>query len=209
MASKRTPRTTSVRRKAHATKRSPARAARTARRADVLAILKDDHDRVKKLFRRFERMKDGDTQMSQLVEQACRELEIHAMLEEEIFYPRIRERMKESELLEEAEVEHESAKHLIQQLKRLDADDPKYAATFSVLAEYVQHHVREEENEIFPRVRRARMDLVAMGEELQARRKELLESGEFAATGMPGGMERESIPRRDRDATHYRDVARH
>lgn len=208
MASKRTTRTGSARKKAHA-KRSPARAARTARRADVLAILKDDHDRVKKLFRRFERMKDGDAQMSQLVEQACRELEIHAMLEEELFYPRIRERIRESDLVEEAEVEHESAKHLIHQLKRLDAEDPKYAATFAVLAEYVQHHVREEENEIFPQVRRARIDLVAMGEELQARRQELLESGEFATVGAPGGVDREGLTRRDRDATQYRDVARH
>ncbi len=90
-----------------------------------------------------------------------------------IFYPAVRKALKDKDLLEEAEVEHASAKTLIRQLERMKPKDPKYAATFTVLCEYVEHHVKEEEDEMFPKVRRARLNLEGLGKKLMARKIKL------------------------------------
>jgi hemerythrin superfamily protein len=144
---------------------------------DVLALLKQDHDRVKKLFRRFEGMKDSadGEELRELVEEACAALTVHAELEEELFYPRARESIREDELIDEAEVEHASAKQLISQIEGMDPEDPKYSATFTVLTEYVKHHIQEEEKELFPQVRKARVNLKELGAEAMQRREELME----------------------------------
>lgn len=175
--------------------------------AGVLAMLQDDHRRVKSLFQKLERAKSDSEQRSQLAEQACRELRIHAALEEELFYPAIRDQIRDEELVDQAEVEHQSARQLIEQLEQLDPQDPRHAATCRVLAEYVQHHVQEEEKQIFPQVKRAKMDLDAMAEQMQTRRQELLGSagmGPEEGAGAEQGMERMG-----RTTTRYRDVARH
>jgi hemerythrin-like domain-containing protein len=90
--------------------------------------------------------------------------------DEEIFYPAVRKAIGDEDLLNEAEVEHDSAKALIRQLERMKPSDPRYAATFTVLGEYVDHHVKEEESEMFPKVRRARLDLEALGAKLMGRK---------------------------------------
>jgi hemerythrin-like domain-containing protein len=114
-------------------------------------MLKEDHQRVKKAFKTAEKLhgQDEDEELQALVEQTCIEIQIHAQLEEELFYPAAREAVKEQDLIEEAEVEHGSARTLIEQLQAMAPDDPKYFATFTVLGEYVKHHIKEEENELF------------------------------------------------------------
>jgi hemerythrin-like domain-containing protein len=155
-----------------APRRSPSKRSKT----DVLSMLQEDHKRVLKLFKQFEKAdrEDGET-MRSIVEQACAELELHAALEEEIFYPALREAIDEEdeEMMEEARVEHDTAKQLIAQLRALQPGNATYAATFTVLGEYVKHHVEEEESEIFKQARRAKLDLQGLGEQLEERRAEL------------------------------------
>ncbi|HEU4459099.1 MAG TPA: hemerythrin domain-containing protein [Methylibium sp.] len=158
-------------------KSSETRSANKAR-DEAIAMLKEDHKRVKKAFKEFEKLEDSEDQQVRqaLVERTCAELTIHAMLEEEIFYPAARNGVKEEDLIEEAEVEHASAKQLIEQLKQMEPDDPKYAATFTVLGEYVEHHVKEEENEMFPQVSKSKeIEWESICEQMTARRTELME----------------------------------
>jgi hemerythrin superfamily protein len=158
------------------THRSASRA-RASARNEILAMLKDDHKRVKKAFRDFEKL-DPDTAQDkcrQLVEQTCGELEVHATLEEELFYPAVRECLKEEDLIDEAEVEHMTAKTLIAQMQQMTPDDPKYTASFTVLGEYVKHHIKEEENELFPQLSRARLDWDKLCDRIHERRDQLME----------------------------------
>jgi len=114
-------------------------------------MLKADHQRVKKAFKTAERLHEQEAhdELQALVEQTCGEIQVHAQLEEELFYPAARQALKDEDLIEEAEVEHGSAKALMQQLQELSPEDPKYMATFTVLGEYLKHHIREEETELF------------------------------------------------------------
>jgi hemerythrin-like domain-containing protein len=142
---------------------------------DAVTLLKQDHEKVKKAFKEFEKMDHEDTAaMKELVVQVCNELKVHTTIEEEIFYPAAREAIEDDDLMNEAKVEHESAKQLIEQLEGMEASDPLYAATFTVLGEYVQHHIKEEESEMFPEVKKAKVDLEALGEEMMARKEELM-----------------------------------
>ena len=157
-------------------------------KSDAIEMLLEDHKRAQKLIRDFQQADraDDDT-LCELVETACVELQIHALLEEEIFYPAVRARLADTDqahqnLLNEAEVEHEAANELITKLQELEPDDPMYCAYFSVLAEYVKHHIREEEKALFPAVRKMQsLDLAQLGKDMRVRREELfaeIESGE-------------------------------
>ena len=110
-----------------------------------------------------------------LAQQICGELKIHTTLEEEIFYPAARAALGEkgSDLLDEAKVEHASAKDLIAQLEDASPTDDLFDAKVTVLGEYIKHHVKEEHEELFPKCRKARMDLKAIGAAMAARKKEL------------------------------------
>ena len=99
---------------------------------------------------------------------------MHTALEEEIFYPAVREAIDDEDLMNEAAVEHETARMLVEQLENMGPDDPNYFATFTVLGEYVRHHIKEEQGEMFPAARKAGLDLAALAERMQARRDELL-----------------------------------
>ena len=146
----------------------------SAARKEVLDMLIEDHKSAKKLFREFEKLSAEDAEEREsLVSLACAELKLHTQLEEECFYPAMRGSLKEQDLLEEAEIEHASAKQLIEQLDGLDADDPKFAATFKVLGEYVKHHIKEEEGEMFEQAQRAKVDWSALLEQMTNRRMEL------------------------------------
>ncbi|WP_334190980.1 hemerythrin domain-containing protein [Noviherbaspirillum sp.] len=144
---------------------------------DVLELLKEDHKKVNKMFEQFEKMKekeDNDQEAKQLlVETACAELTIHAQLEEEIFYPALREAIDDEDMLDEAEVEHNTAKQLITELAAMQPGDELYDAKFTVLGEYVKHHVQEEEKEMFQKAKKAKIDLVAMAEQVMERKMEL------------------------------------
>ena len=138
---------------------------------NAINLLIEDHEYVKKAFRDFEKMDhENNDAMKALVSQVCAALKVHTKVEEELFYPAARKALKDEDLMNEAEIEHDSAKTLIRQLERMKPDDPKYVATFTVLGEYVKHHVKEEESEMFPKARRRRLDLQRLGNRLMARK---------------------------------------
>jgi len=141
---------------------------------NALQLLMEDHAYVKKAFRAFQKMDREDLPAVQaLVKQVCAALKVHVRIEEEVFYPAVRKAIKDEDLMHEAEIEHESAKTLIRQLARMKARDPRYGPTFTVLCEYIEHHVKEEEGEMFPKVRRARLNLKALGARMMARKVRL------------------------------------
>jgi hemerythrin-like domain-containing protein len=148
----------------------------------AIDLLKEDHDKVKKAFKEFEKMDRSDTETCrQVVRTVCEDLRVHTTLEEEIFYPAVREAIEDEDIMNEAAVEHETAKTLIDQLENMEPDDPNYFATFTVLGEYVMHHVKEEEGEMFPQAKKAKeLDLEALGEQMRARKGELQPQGEKA-----------------------------
>jgi hemerythrin-like domain-containing protein len=141
----------------------------------AIEMLKEDHAKVQKAFKEFEKMDREDTEtMKQVVQTVCEELKVHTTLEEEIFYPAVREAIEDEDIMNEAAVEHETAKTLIEQLENMGPDDPNYVATFSVLGEYVMHHVKEEESEMFSQAKKAEgLDLAALGEQMRTRKEEL------------------------------------
>ena len=143
-----------------------------AQSLDALALLKADHDLVEGLFDKFEKA-GTDKQKDALAEQICSELTIHAQIEEEIFYPAVREAIDEEDLMDEADVEHASAMELIEQIEDSQAGEDKFDAKVMVLGEYIRHHVKEEESEMFPKVRKADLDLKQLGSEMAARKAEL------------------------------------
>lgn len=149
---------------------------RATRAPNAITMLTEDHAKVRKLFKQFEKAKESDaTEKEELVREICAELTVHTQLEEEIFYPAAREALEEQDLLDEAEVEHASSKSLIEQLEGMQAEDDLYDAKVTVLGEYVEHHIKEEEKQLFPKVRKARLDLDELAEQMSTRKSELLE----------------------------------
>jgi Hemerythrin HHE cation binding domain len=143
---------------------------------DALELLDADHRAVKSLFDEFRQLsvhKAAGSRRRAVAEQICLELTIHARLEDEIFYPRVREAIRDDDLLDEAEVEHAGAKELIAQILSMKAEDELYDAKVTVLGEYVDHHVKEEREEMFPKVRKSGLDLAVLGERLRVRKQEL------------------------------------
>jgi hypothetical protein len=146
---------------------------------DAIELLKQDHREVERLFKEFEKLKEEDEEAAaQVIETACIELQIHDKIETEIFYPAVREQAEEEEvedLLDEAEVEHESVRELIQKIEGMEPDEEKRHAHFTVLSEYVKHHVQEEEKEMFPKLKKLKeLDLEAIGQEMKNRKTELM-----------------------------------
>ncbi len=144
----------------------------------VLAVLTKDHRDVKKLFSAYQRLVDTDAPASQRrisAEQICAMLTAHASVEEELFYPAVRDAAGDAtQTMDEAQVEHASLKALIAQLQSMEPNEALYDAKVKVLGEYVDHHVKEEEGEIFPAARKAGIDLQRLGVQVAARKEELL-----------------------------------
>lgn len=144
---------------------------------DALHILSEDHKNVIDMFEEFELLKEDasadEEEKQMLVESTCAELTIHAQVEEEIFYPAARDAIDDMNLLDEAEVEHASARQLITELAAMQPDDDLYDAKFTVLGEYVKHHIQEEEKQLFPKIKKANIDLDELGEEIRQRKLEL------------------------------------
>ena len=141
----------------------------------VIELLKQDHDYVKQAYRRFEKMDHEDLDaVKAVVSEVCTALEVHARVEEQIFYPAVRKAIDDDDLMAEAEIEHESAKTLIRRLKRMKPSNAAYIPTFTVLCEYVMHHVKEEESEMFPKAQRRKLNLQALGKKVMERKIRLL-----------------------------------
>jgi hemerythrin-like domain-containing protein len=151
---------------------------------DACDLLDADHRAVKKMFKEYEELTSarGRTvaqKKMDLARQICHELSVHAQVEEEIFYPALRAALKDTDVLAEAEVEHQAAKELIAQIEGMGEADEMFDAKVTVLGEYVDHHIKEERNEIFPKARSSRkVDLVSMRDEITTRKEELM--GEMA-----------------------------
>ena len=145
---------------------------------DAISMLEAEHDKVTDLFGRFDEIKDSRANKVKeaIVAEACRELTIHTAIEEQIFYPAMREPIADDDMMNEAAVEHEGAKSLIHDLEGMDASDDMFNAKFIVLSEYVKHHIKEERNEMFPRARATDVDMVALGQKMLGRRQELLKA---------------------------------
>jgi hemerythrin superfamily protein len=143
---------------------------------DAVDLLTADHDKVKKLFKSFNKLKEtgSSDEKSELVAQICNELTIHTQIEEEIFYPAAREAIKKKELIDEADVEHASARTMIEELQEMEPDEELYDAKVIVLGEYVNHHIKEEEEQIFPEVKKAKMDTTTLGERMSEMKTELM-----------------------------------
>lgn len=149
---------------------------------DAIALLKNDHRAVEKLFKDFEDAK-GDSRKETLARRICLELSVHTKIEEEIFYPALEGKI-DADQLKEAYVEHDAAKLLIAEIEAGNGkSDDFFDAKVQVLSEQVEHHVKEEEEELFPQVRKADIDLKALGAELEQRKKELLK--EYRDSGVP------------------------
>ena len=141
---------------------------------DAIILLKEDHKEVSRLFERFEATK-SPSMKQQLVAKICAALTVHAQIEEEIFYPAARDALKtdDENLIDEAEVEHDTIKQFVAELEGAPTDADFYDARVKVLGEYVKHHVQDEETEMFPKLRKTKMDMGAIGEELATRKNEL------------------------------------
>ena len=146
-----------------------------ANQKDAVSLLKADHQKVKKAFEEFKNLGDQAYKTKKkLADDICEDLEIHTRLEEEIFYPEFRKAVTGSKpLANEAKVEHDSAKELIRQIKEMNAEDDLFDAKVTVLSEYIDHHVKEEEEEMFPLLKKTSVDLTDLGKRMEARKQEL------------------------------------
>ena len=154
-----------------------AKSARTSpgKTQDAIGLLKADHAEVAELFEKYENGRMTKDRKAAVAQKIAQSLSVHAQIEEEIFYPAAREAGGEEveELLDEAEVEHGSIKELVATIEGGSPDDGLFDAQVKVCSEWVKHHVKEEENELFPKIRKSGMDLEAVGQQLAARKQEL------------------------------------
>lgn len=144
---------------------------------DAIELLTDDHDQVKAMFEEYEDLAGDDTRDAEklaLVQQICNELTVHAEIEEELMYPAARGAIDDDDLIDEAIVEHSGVKDLIEQLGAMEPSDDKYDAKVKVLQEYVEHHVKEEEDELFPQLKKSGLDLDDLGMQLAERKEEMM-----------------------------------
>lgn len=140
---------------------------------DAIALLKADHETVSQLFEEFEKTRSIPKKKA-LVAELCTLLTVHTQIEEEIFYPAVKSALKDKTLVPEALIEHTGVKDLIAQLEGVEPDGEMYDAKVKVLSEYVAHHVKEEQNEMFPKAKSSSLDMVELGVLMAARKDELL-----------------------------------
>jgi len=149
----------------------------------ALEMLTSDHRKVEDLFEKFETMKEKeDASRVAIAQRICSELTVHMQIEEDLLYPWLRENVDDTEMVAEAYVEHNAAKQLITEIMRVGEPDEAYDAKVKVLSEYIKHHVKEEEQEIFPEVASEEEELDELGQEMFARKVELLDE-----MGLEGG----------------------
>lgn len=139
---------------------------------DATALLNADHKRVSALFAEYEKAR-STAKKQQLVSDICNELTVHAQVEEEIFYPAVKLALKDKELVPEATVEHATLKELIAEVEGVEPVGEMFDAKIKVLSEYVKHHVKEEQEQMFPKARASKLDMVELGAKLSERKAEL------------------------------------
>lgn len=151
----------------------------TAVEDDAISYLRAEHDRVEDLFASFDEIKYGraDADKQRIVGEVCRELRLHAAIEEELFYPAVRGEIADDDLMNEATVEHDGIERLVADLEAMEPEDDMVNAKMHVLDAYVTHHVREEEENIFPKARESGIDLAALAGKMARRRAKLLQAG--------------------------------
>lgn len=140
---------------------------------DATALLRADHKLVSDLFDEFEKAR-SPAKKKAIVSQICTELTVHTQIEDEIFYPAFKAALKDKELVPEATVEHSSVKDLIAQVEGVEPGDEMYDAKVKVMGEFVKHHVKEEQNEMFPKAKKSKLDLHELGRQMLARKQELM-----------------------------------
>jgi hypothetical protein len=155
------------------TKDDKQRKSGSPRRGDAISILRADHRRVEEMFKEFERA-HGERSKAEIAAEICEELKVHTQVEEELFYPAARRVLDAQDLLDEAEVEHASAKSLIEEIEGMEPGEHLYDAKVTVLGEYVRHHIKEEQKELFPQVKETDLDLKELGAQIEQRKGELL-----------------------------------
>lgn len=152
--------------------------------SDALELLSSDHDRIQRLFENYSELvvaESDDADRQQVVEEICQLLTVHGHIEDEFFYPAARRVLDDEDLVDEAQIEHDGMRELIEELQSMRPFDELYDDRVRLLEESVGHHVQEEESELFPLVRDAGLDLESLGEQMAARREDLLaELGEAA-----------------------------
>lgn len=153
---------------------SQSKTAAEAAPRDAIALLRADHEKVSELFEQFEKSRSGEKKVA-LAMQVCQELTVHAAIEEEIFYPAAKEALKDTEMVPEAIVEHDGVKKLIAEIEEGDSEGEMFEARVKVLSELIKHHVKEEQDELFPAVKKTKLDIKALGEQMAARKTELME----------------------------------
>lgn len=164
-----------MRTSANTTRNTPKNMAKPAEGVDAIELLTDDHENVKQLFEQYEALGDrAHVSKKKLATEICTELTKHATAEEEIFYPAVRAAGKDKEdLVDEAVVEHASAKDLIAQIMAMEASEDLFDAKVKVLSELIEHHVKEEEGEMFPKARKAGLDLAMLGQQIAERKAQI------------------------------------
>ena len=144
--------------------------------SNAIELLKADHKKIKDLFDDFEDA--DDNKKNEIAQEVIKELKIHSAIEEEIFYPAVRQEVEDLEIMDEAEEEHRVAKTILEELEGSNTSSEHFSAKFMVMAEAVRHHIQEEEGEMFKQVKKTDLDLNALGEQMLARKSELQESEE-------------------------------
>ncbi len=155
--------------------RARASRAKKTRTPDAIALLKADHREVEGWFADFEKT-ESDSKKQRLADQICTALKVHTEIEEALFYPACREAGVEEDMMDEADVEHNGAKKLIAEIESGKAGDDHWDAKVHVLGEMIKHHVKEEEQRdgMFAKAKKTDVDLETLGEQLSARKKELM-----------------------------------
>lgn len=140
---------------------------------NAIALLRADHKLVSALFAEYEKL-ETNSKKKLLVSKICTELSVHAQVEEEIFYPALKQALKDTEMIPEATVEHEMLKVLIGQVEGIEPNGEMFDAKIKVLSEYVKHHVKEEQNEMFKQAKSTNLDMMELGGKIAARKEALL-----------------------------------
>lgn len=175
---------------------------------DAIALLKQDHRAVEALFEEFEDAEESE--QSELATRICQMLTVHAQIEEEILYPQAKEAFgeEEDEMVYEAEIEHGSAKELIAKIEAGTPEDPEFKSLVKVLSEYIKHHVKEEEKEMFPALKDTELDLKELGAQLANRKMELMEQMGIEAEEPPKPQRKRSSGSRARPSAAKQRQAR-
>jgi hemerythrin superfamily protein len=151
----------------------------TPKPQNAIALLRADHKKVSELFEQYEKVRSPEKKGT-IVAQICTELGVHAQIEEEIFYPAVKQDLKDKELVPEALVEHGSLKSLIAQVEGVEPDGEMFDAKIKVMSEFVKHHVKEEQEEMFPKAQKTALDMDELGIRLAQRKEQLLTEKEAA-----------------------------